>query len=215
MALIFHTTIFILLFLTSCSTNSASPSKAEWQFISGRNEEPSVERPQLYRALVPPYWVRRDPPANESIADTTKCNCEFYIQEDGPSIRLTVHTFPCTHSNMRIPPEAQIARWKKQFEELNELATHVQPNSHGGFSGLFFEAEGLYQGCSTKVMGWSMQLASVYDRSLSLGKHSLDHYKRADYTIKASGPPALIDKHRSDILAFAHSFELIDELPSP
>ena len=37
--------------------------------------------------------------------------------------------------------------------------------------------------------------------------------KRADYTIKAVGLPALINQYRQEIIQFADSFELKDELP--
>ena len=166
----------------------------------------------IYRALAPSNWIRQDPQPAESLADTTKSVCEFYIREEGQSLRLTIHTFPFIQPNTRIPPQAQIVRWKRQFEEINPLAATIMPEAHGGFSGLFFEGEGIQQGLPIKVIGWSMQLAPVYERQLSQAKHPHDSLKRADYTIKASGPPDLMNKHRLDILAFAHSFEMIDEL---
>jgi hypothetical protein len=210
----FLLSLFLFL-LTGCNQTPSPPSSAHWQLIAGRNEEQSTVRPLLYRALVPFNWVRVDPPVKESIADTTKSICEFYIQENGQTIRLTIHTFPIIQSNLRIPPQAQIARWKKQFEELDLLATHVLSESHGGFSGLYFEGQGTLKGQPMQVMGWSMQLCSGYMRQLTNEWHPLDRYKRADYTIKASGPPSLMNQHRSALLAFARSFELIDELPVP
>ncbi len=57
-----------------------------------------------------------------------------------------------------------------------------------------------------------MQLAPAYERQLSLARQPHDNLKRADYTIKSVGPPDLMHKHRADILAFAQSFEMIDEL---
>lgn len=205
--------IAILFSLISCS--SVQPSSSNQQLFSGRDNGQSLERPVLYRAFVPSHWIRQDPLETESIADTIKAICEFYIRENDESIRLTIHTFPIIQENMHISPQAQIARWKGQFEELELIATQTLPDAHGGFSGLFFEGQGILQGNATKVLGWSMQLASVYERQLSQGKKPLDLNKRADYTIKASGPPHLMDKHRLEILAFARSFELIDELPAP
>lgn len=203
-----------LIILISC-TPIQPPTPSNQQFFQGRDNRQSLERPLLYHALVPSHWIRQDPLETESIADTTKAICEFYIHVDDESIRLTIHTFPIRQENMRIPPLAQIARWKGQFEELDLIATQTLPDAHGGFSGLFFEGQGILQGNAIKVMGWSMQLASVYERQLNQGKNSLDFNKRADYTIKASGPPHLMNKHRLEILAFARSFELIDELPAP
>jgi hypothetical protein len=207
----FTLTIYLLI---GCNHNS-SLSSASWQLIAGRDDGQIFERPLLYRALVPTGWIRQDPPLHESIANTTKSICEFYIHEKDQSIRLTIHTFPIMQTQLRIPPQAQIARWKREFEELDLVLTHTQPESHGGFNGLFFEGQGILQGKPRKVMGWSMQLASVYERQLNQAKDPLERRKCADYTIKASGAPDLMDKHRIAIMAFAHSFELIDELPLP
>ena len=208
---------FILLFLNliGCSRSSTTPTTASWQSIPGRDHGHSIERPLLYRALVPANWIRHDPPETDSIADTTKANCEFMIREDGSEIKLTVHTFPYAQEEERVPPQAQIARWKRQLEDLDLLSVQIAPDSHGGFSGLYFEGQGKLQGKTASVIGWSMRLAPGYDRQLIMGRLPLDEDKRADYTIKAVGPPDMILKHRSDIIQFAHSFELIDELPSP
>lgn len=197
--------------LTSCSHDHPLDFST-WQQVTGRDDGESLARPLLYRAKTFSHWIRKDPLATESIADTTKAICEFYIRENDQLIRVTVHTFPINNPSARIPPQAQIARWKKQFEELDPLAVHIWEDSHGGFSGLGFEGQGLLKGAQTKVMGCSMRLASCYQRLLSQSPLSVDRQKCADYTIKASGPPELMNKHRADILAFVQSFELIDEL---
>jgi hypothetical protein len=208
---------FILIFsaLSSCHSQSSPVPSTQWQLVAGRDEGRTHERPFIYRVLVPSHWIRQDPSPTESIADTTQSICEFYIREGDQAIRLTVHTFPIHDTHPRIPPHAQVARWKKQFDEVDLLNTMLATEGQGGFNGLRFEGQGILHGQPTNVIGWSMQLASVYERQLSLEKERLDRCKRADYTIKASGPPSLMDKHRADILAFAHHFELIDELPSP
>jgi hypothetical protein len=207
--------------LIGCTPPSPSPSASSWQSIAGRDhglphdQGQPIERPLLYRALVPENWIRKDPLESESIADTTKANCTFMIVEEDGEVRLTVYTFPYTHKETRIPPQAQITRWKKQIEELDLLSVQIVPDSHGGFSGLYFEGQGKLQNKAIIVMGWSMRLAHGYDQQLAISRLPLDHGKRADYTIKANGPPDLVNKHRLDIIQFAHSFELIDELPSP
>lgn len=205
-------TLFLLL-LVSC--HSPSSTSSQWYFIAGRNEENSLHRPLLYHILAPSHWICQTPLKSESIVDTTKPNCTFYIQEGGQSIRITIHTFPFQSLQMRISPLAQITRWKKQFKELDPLWNKMAPISWGGFHGLYFEGQGLVQNEPIRVMGWSMQLASGYVHQLNLNKHLLDHWKQADYTIKASGPPILMEKHRLSILAFAQTFEFIDELPPP
>ena len=206
--------ILILFILTACNKPSSTKLILNRQFIAARDEGQSMERPFIYQAFVPINWVRKDPLGSESISDTTKSNCEFYIHDNGETIRITIHTFPILE-NHRIPPQAQISRWKKQFDEMDALESHVNTESHGGFIGLVLEGKGQYQGKETKMMGWSMQLASKYEQQLNQGKQPLDHFKRADYTIKAIGSPELMDRHRSDLIQFAQSFELIDELPSP
>ena len=211
---LFHYSLFLftLMALTGCTTTSPLP--ISWQSFTGRDNGLSLNRPLLYRACVPAQWIRHDPPLTESIADTMRAICEFYIHDRDQSIRITLHTFPILQETMRIPPHAQIQRWKGQFEELDVLTVNTLPEAQGGFSGLFFEGEGKMQGKEMYVMGWSMQLAPLYERQLAQGKHPLDQSKRADYTIKASGPPSLMRQYRADILSFAHSFELIDELPT-
>lgn len=209
------TFILLTLSLTGCSRSSPMPTASNWQLIPGRDHGHSIERPLLYRALVPANWLRHDPPETDSIADTTKANCEFMIRDDGSEIKVTVYTFPYTQEEGRVPPQAQIARWQRQLEDLDLLSVQIVPDSHGGFSGLYFEGQGKLQGKTAIVLGWSMRLAPGYDRQLIISRHPGDQEKRADYTLKASGPPEVINKHRADLVQFAHSFELIDELPSP
>lgn len=211
----FLRTICIALFLcTCCCKNSSSSSLSNWQIISGRNDSLSLQRNPVYRALVPLNWIRKDPPLNESITDTTKPICEFFIEENNQTIRLTIHSFPITENISRIPPQAQISRWKKQFTELDPLNYQIQGESHGGFAGLFFEGEGFIKEAKIKMMAWSMCLAECYNRQLSQ-EITINNPKRADYTLKATGPPEIMNKYRSDLIAFSQSFELIDELPPP
>lgn len=183
--------------------------------ISARDDGQSLDRPHIYRAIVPANWECRPLLALESIADTTKPNCEFFIRENGQTIRITIHTFPASDIDKRIPPQAQITRWKKQIAQMDPLSASVTPISYGGFGGLRFEGEGLVNDIPTKIMGWSMQLAPIYLRQLGLERQPHDRLKQADFTIKAVGPPFMMKQHRSAIEIFAESFELIDELPGP
>lgn len=207
---------FLLLFaLCGCQESSVDVTERSWQTIHARDNGFTLDRIALYRAQVPTAWLRKDPLTDESIADTKKPLCEFLIGEENPSIRLTIHTFPISTSDNQIPPQAQIARWRNQFEQLNPLDTRLTAESHGGFSGLFFEGRGAIHGENVQMLGWSMKLASEYVRKLALELRPTDHLKRADYTIKAVGNPREMEKHRDEIIAFAHSFELIEELPHP
>lgn len=198
---------FIICILwVGCHKPSSPETSYTWQTLAGRHED----HPPLYRALVPSHWIRQDPSTDAFIVDTTQPICRFMIYEDGQTVSISIHTFP-----NRIPPQAQISRWKQQFEELDPLKTKVVSDSHGGFSGFYFEGEGRVQGRDTKVIGWSMQLAPLYDRLLSSSGDPIDLLKRADYTIKVDGSPKLLNKYHSELLNFAQSFEFIDELPNP
>jgi len=183
--------------LTGCDKQENSDST--WQTIAARNHQ------IVYRAKVPQGWLRQDPNKDESIADTMKPIVEFMRDNE---VRVTVHTFPIT--DMRIPPRAQIARWQKQFSDLNTDMTSVTPISHDGFTGLQLEAEGIMKEKEKMMLGWSMILAKEYKILLSP-----DDIKRADYTIKVLGPIELVAKNKSDFISFANSFELIDEFPAP
>jgi hypothetical protein len=205
----------LLLILCGCQEPSREPTERSWQTIHARDNGVTLERIALYRARIPTSWSRKDPPPNESIADTKKPLCEFLIGEDKSPIRLKIHTFPIATPEAQVPPQAQIARWRSQFEQLNPLDVRLIAESHGGFSGLRFEGKGEMNGENVQLLGWSMNLASDYVRKLAMELSPTDRLKRADYTIKATGHPSAMGKHRDDIIAFANSFELIDELPKP
>lgn len=208
-------TLFLsLVLLFGCSTSPSAPEQPRvWQELAARNLGDSLERPLIYRAIVPEHWKRKNPDPSLSIKDTTKPIAEFLIYDGEEIIRLTLHTFPISEAHPRVSAKAQINRWKEQFDELDPLTTRFIKETHGGFSGLFLEASGLFQGKATSLFGWSMQLAPEYTRLLDKGNKA--EYKMADYTIKALGPNNLMQKHRQEIMRFAHSFELIDELPAP
>ena len=100
---------------------------------------------------------------------------------------------------------------------MNESTVVLKNQSFGGYSGLYFEATGLIQDKPTKVLGWSIQLAPEHFRALSYVPHkSLEHrfrQMRGDVTIKAVGLPHLLQKNRDEIINFARSFQLIDDIP--
>lgn len=212
--LIYLLNLFCLCFFTSCSSNTKSKSTT-WYKIPARNLEDSLQRPFLYHVSAPTSWIYHEIPRNESIFDTKKANGEFHVFHENDKIRITIHTFPYRNSSERIPPQAQISRWKKQFDFLDPLSLLIQPESRGGFSGLYFEGQGKMNQEDIKMMAWAMQLANLYDRQLQLGLNPLDQWKRADYTIKVVGKPELIDQFREEVIQFAHHFEFIHELPAP
>ena len=121
-----------------------------------------------------------------------------------------VHNFPGMDP---IPPGAQVARWKKQFEQLDPTLVMTQREAWGGFAGLFLRAKGIQKGERIGMLAWAMQLAPEHKRFLEIRPGTED--ARADYTLKAVGPEQILERHAGDITRFAHSFELIQDIPSP
>ena len=203
--------IILLLFCLSCSQKAAK-SPHNWQEISGRDssQERLIIRHPIYRAQVPGTWKRVDPSPTSSIVDTTLPLVEFWIDEE---IHLTIHNFPSEKLEQRIPPIAQISRWQSQLKNLPPKEALVKPVSRGGFAGYFFE------GMTPEkwVMGWGLQLDQEHYRSLTkkmnASNRAFVEQMRSDVTIKIVGPPHLCGKHRDELLAFANSFELIQEIP--
>jgi len=207
---------FLLIFLISSCQEPKKIKEKHWQFISARDNGLSFDRPFVYRAIAPTNWIRKNPKNDESIQDTRKANCEFYLlnEEKEKGMRLTIHTFPIQNLQLSISNEAQIARWKQQFSYLNPLSIKVTSLSRGGFNGLAFEAEGIIDDKQTMVIAWSMKLAPLYSHLLQQTRE-VKQELLADYTIKVVGDPEFMKTNRLDIIEFAKSFELIEELPNP
>ncbi len=201
---------FFLLIFASCGISQDEGSHSEIK-INGRSSIP------IYQVEVPSFWRIQQPPHNESLIDTKLPLCECFIEEDDQKIRITIHNFPTENMEERIPPMAQIARWKQQFKKLDESSVAITPQAFSGFVGFLFEATGIINDEETRMMGWSMQLDAEHYRHL-LFAESLKLSKefgqmRSDFTIKAVGPSRLIQKYRNDIFSFARHFELIKEIP--
>ncbi len=207
--------LFCILLVYGCtqSEEQQSPHSYVWQEISGRDEGNPNQRIPIYRAKVPCKWIRQDPLAEDSIADTMKPLCEYLLGTDHSDLRITIHSFPSHSMHDRIAPAAQIARWKQQFDHLDLTDVHVTPFASGGFTGLNFEAVGNIHGNQKAVVGWSMQMAAEQYQNLQ-GITFKDHHRRADYTIKSQGSPETMARHRDEIFFFANSFELIEEIPT-
>lgn len=172
--------------------------------ISGRNGV------ALYQADVPLSWKRVDPKEISTLNDTTKAICEFFIEDPAGTIRITVHNFPSISLDQRIPPEAQILRWKNQIKgKTSETAV-----AHDGFGGYFFQGKGVIENKEATVLGWAMQLSPIHYQAITSKQPIHYDQMRADYTIKAVGPSELMSRHQSEITHFADSFRLIKEIPS-
>lgn len=210
----------IFLFALAGCGNADHQAPKKTKTIQGRNDpiySQNVKRFPVYQAIVPSPWLCIEPSETQSNADTTLPLCEWIIGEGADKISIVVHNFPSDDWHERIPPQAQLARWKRQLEPLKEGDYQIKPEAYGGFSGFSFEAQGNLKGQPVIVLGWAMQIGPDYYRILKRPAPSqtsaINKQKRADYTIKAVGPPESMLQHRTEIIAFANSFGLIEELP--
>jgi hypothetical protein len=182
------------------------------EIIRGRGTE--GRKFGIYTMNIPKDWIRRDPLPDDPVNDTTKELCEFIINDPDGIIRITIHNFPVDTIDSRIPPQAQIARWKNQIENYDEINSHTTPIAFGGYSGL------LFVGIGTKmVVAAALQLPIEHFRNLPANdtsrKSTLHAQMRADVTIKAVGPIVSMQKHQDEIVKSIHSFSLVDEIPHP
>ncbi len=206
-----------LLTLTSCGGESNTTERLPWQGISGRDEG-NAERDRVYRVRVPSEWTRRDPDSHVSITDTMLALCSFDIEDPAGAVHIAVHNFPAESMSDRIPPGAQVSRWRQQLGLQDPLSYTISPCSHGGFTGLCLQGDGHKEDSPTAILAWAMQIGTKHFRSLetsdSTVQSKLFHQMRGDYTIKATGPKASLERHQDAIVAFARSFELIEEIPT-
>lgn len=190
----------------SCSDEGHRAANAPWQQIQGRDMGDG-QRELIYRAKVPSDWQRID--SQGSVVDTMKPLCTYTIPTPFGDVALTIHNFP----DLRIPPLSQIERWTRQFDEPDLASAVTTPQAFGGFAGLHFEGSGLMRGERTTIIGWAMQLAGQHAQSLHGDAH--EKQKSADYTLKVKGAQAAVSYVKEEILLFALSFGLIDEIPQP
>ncbi len=209
--------IFTFIFsLSSCSQDSV-PSHLKRIEIAARDEGDPSSRPLIYCFKIPPTWIQHNSLSHVSNADTTQPLVEFYVHDNNEKIRIAIHNFPSDRMDQRIPPLAQITRWKKQFQSLDPSTIVLKPQAFGGYSGLLLEATGQMKGIKTSILGWSLQLAPEHYQVLSQTTSTLitKRYRqmRGDVTIKVLGPSEMMHRHREEIIAFARSFQLIDDIP--
>lgn len=212
---LFSLALIFTLILSACSDSSPTISSIPMQEMKGRDY--NGKRFDVYRARAPLNWIRKDTLAEESLTDTKKSICEFFIHDNGEVIRITLHNFPSNTLDERIPPTAQVARWQRQFELLLPEESGITPQAFSGYQGLKFQGVGTLDQTDSMMLGWSLQLGKEHYQALTHPKNPADNdlYRemRADVTIKATGPKELMESHEEEIIAFARSFELIKEIP--
>lgn len=212
----FYLIFTLSLLLSACTESPPTLPLNPMQEIKGRDYD--HKRFNVYRARVPLSWVRKDSLADESLTDTKKSICEFFIIDDKGIIRITIHNFPSNTLEERIPPAAQVARWERQFDLLLPEESVLLPQAYNGYSGLKFKGVGMIDQKETMMLGWSLQIGQEHFQMLSHPKNPAnnDLYRemRGDVTIKATGPKDIMEEHEEAISSFARSFELIQEIPS-
>lgn len=195
----------ILVSLTFC-TPSPQQSYLKVAIISGRD----AAKTPIYRVKIPKEWkeIALDPLTN--LSDTTKPLAQYEIHENSHTIEIVIHNFPF---NKQIAPQLQVERWQRQFDARSPFYCCSTPQAFSGYVGLLFEGEGIVQDRPLKVMAWALNIGLMHYRTLFSLPSPLNQQKSADVTIKVSGPPEMMQKHKAAILAFARTFELIEEIP--
>lgn len=146
---------------------------AREEILVGRSGTP------LYRIEVPEHWQ------TISIIPTQDSMLPIAEFKDG-TIKIVIHNFP----GMRIPPAAQVDRWKRQA-----LARYTEPQSFSGFQGLLYENE--------NTLAWAMEWGATRRE---------DKECFSDMTIKVTCPEkAHLEERREAIHQAVKSFELIED----
>lgn len=124
---------------------------------------------------------------------------------------VTFHTFPSDSLDKRIPPTAQIERWKKQ---LNGKESEITPYTRCGFGGfriVCFEEKGM--------IGYAMQLTPPLFQAMLYPHSKLEDVyfteMRSDYTVKAVGSGKALENEAVNIDSFVKSLKWIYPLRSP
>lgn len=197
------------LLLFACESEDSYKSEGKEEVIEGRDDGITLNRVPLYRIIRPLHWKKNEFSEGQSYQDTKLPIAEFLIQEE-LTVRITVHNFPPRQNEGKIPPLAQIERWKRQFEEPPPFQS-ITPQSFSGYMGFLYEGRGIIEGENAAVLGWALQIGAEHERILS--KHKFPEEMRADITIKVKGPIEMVERHRPEIVTFARSFELLEEIP--
>lgn len=195
----FHVPILFCLILTMGCSQKKEESHLHWESLCGRK----ASKEKIYRINIPDHWEKKEPMYPEYLSDTTLPICEFFIEEE--KIRIALHTFPHAPTEKPISPWAQVDRWKRQLQDLDEEKLIIEKVSHNGFAGLYFEAEKKLPS-QEKVLAWSL----IVDSYLFL--QFTDPHYLADLTIKINGEKELIDLYKDEILTAIESIELTKEI---
>lgn len=206
----------LVLFLTGLlfvinSCEKSNPEEPSYVFIYDRSKNTTHERQALYRIVLPNGWLAKN--TTQPVTDTKFPLIELVYEENGETILLTIHNFPYQNASERIPPQAQINRWKKQFNSLDVAV--IKPQAFAGFVGQLFWGEGEIKGTNAAMYAWAMQLAQEHEKTLAADKCLSQTEIRSDITLKATGPKTLMNEQQDTIFKLVRSFEYINALPMP
>lgn len=195
--------IFLTFLVSSCE--NTPEEQLQIIEVKGRSERARLTpKLETYRMMVPQGWEIEFPPDEDPLLDTTMPLLTLRFGD----VVAVFHNFPAESLEQRIPPIAQVTRWKKQFESLSEPTLQIFPFATSGFTGLQFEAVGIQKNEPIKVLAWSMQLTpELFQR---LPEHASQ--QKGDWTLKASGPPDQLEMVQEDLFRVARSIELLEEL---
>lgn len=170
--------------LSGCSPEESQNTMPFHQMAGRLSSDP------LYQTQVPEDWVLQ--PESADRKDTRN---PLATWKKG-NVIITFHNFS---PDLAIPPGAQVQRWKNQLKDAIEEET--TPTAHGGFGGFRWEAYSSDQG----VIAYAMQMNNTL-------KQKLRSEGRADWTLKAVGPPTEIQSLADEIDAVANQLELIEPI---
>lgn len=189
---------------------STTPSYKE-VFAYGRGEDSSP----VYRLFIPQDWETL-PLSEQGKVDSREPNLTLLAPIGDKKLPIYFHNFPVANLNERIPPEAQVQRWKEQIPKI--VFEKTEPVSRGGFFGLYAQIEGAKEERAIKTLAVAMQLDPTFARDLSQRHETLIDANAlaqtlADYTLKCMGSEEEIEKIKEAFEKIAASIELIEELP--
>ncbi|MEC7840502.1 MAG: hypothetical protein VX777_10735 [Chlamydiota bacterium] len=204
--------IILITFTSGCQTAEDKQDDVKTVMIAGRTNTGPI-----YQIKVPVSWTQIPPTASDPLLDTKVPIYSFFFQSGEDAATVTIHNFPSNNIADRIPPMAQVIRWKEQFKDINETELSITPQSFGGYAGYRFEGAGSTEGGSSSVIAWAMQLPPEHYHSLNFplkdSSAEVRNQMKADYTIKIVGSYKMLMEHKNTIDKAARSFRLIKEIP--
>lgn len=188
--------IFLAVFLAACDVDHDA-SRTVVDTISGREQQND-----LWHIRRPVEWTLKD--ASPSLRDSRLANKEYEIED---AISLVIHSFPSQTIEKRIPPLAQVQRWKAQFDRSPPPQFHLSPQAFSGYAGFLLEGEGRIKGKEVRMLAWALSLSPKAYFSLK------NPESRSEITIKVVGSEEMVNLHEESILKAVRTLGLIEAIP--